>query len=148
MPATLNMVELKGSLGRVGLPALVQLIAELHRTGSLELSQGACRGALGFEDGRLVAARYDDQRGLRALAACASELAGGEFMFAEGVTADERTLDLGGSELQQHLSRLARGEVPVETGETGEAPPAIAESGTCPLLGFADDATRHYSRAT
>ena len=46
------MVELKGSLGSIGLPAIVQLIGELHHSGSLELAKGAVRGVLDFDDGR------------------------------------------------------------------------------------------------
>ena len=34
------MVELKGSLNGIGLPAIVQLIGELRHSGSLELSKG------------------------------------------------------------------------------------------------------------
>ena len=53
------MVELKGSLNGIGLPAIVQLIAELHHSGSLELAKGAAAGMLGFNDGRLVIATFD-----------------------------------------------------------------------------------------
>ena len=45
------MVELKGSLSSIGLPAIVQLIGELHHSGNLELTRGAHRGVLGFDDG-------------------------------------------------------------------------------------------------
>src|SRR5882672_954679 len=54
------MVELKGSLNGIGLPAIVQLIGELRHSGSLELSKGATHGLLDFDDGRLVAADFAD----------------------------------------------------------------------------------------
>jgi Domain of unknown function (DUF4388) len=143
------MVELKGSLGSIGLPAIVQLIGELRHSGNLELRKSATHGLLGFDHGRLVAASFDNQHGLNALAVCTLELADADFLFVEGVPADERTIDLGGSELQKHLGRLMSGEL---KAETLALPPAPADErlalGICPLLGFVDDAARHYSRAT
>jgi Domain of unknown function (DUF4388) len=143
------MVELKGSLGSLGLPAILQLIGELHHSGNLELTRNDARGVLGFDDGRLVAASYGDRRGPSALAACTVELADADFLFVEGAPADERTLDLGGSELQKRLGLLLSGAV---TAETLEPPPAKTEDtqslGICPLLGFVDDESRHYSRPT
>jgi hypothetical protein len=143
------MVELKGSLGSIGLPAIVQLIGDLHHSGNLELTRGASRGVLGFDDGRLVAASFDDQRGFSALAACSHQLADADFVFVEGLPTDERTMDLSGSDLQRHLRRLASGE---PTAQTLELPSVKSDetltAGICPLLGFVDDATRHYSRPT
>src|ERR1700737_89030 len=109
------MVELKGTLGSIALPAIVQLIGELHHSGNLELTRGALRGALGFDDGRLVAASYEDMQGRSALAACVLELADGDFQFVEGVPAGDRTMDLGGGELLKLLGRLMSGELSAET---------------------------------
>jgi Domain of unknown function (DUF4388) len=143
------MVELKGSLSSLGLPAIVQLIGELHHSGNLELIKNDSRGVLGFDDGRLVSSSYGDQRGPQALAACTAELADADFLFVEGTPADERTMDLGGSELQKQLGRLIGGEVAAESLEP--SPVKTEETlalGICPLLGFVDDETRHYSRPT
>src|SRR5712691_11119302 len=118
------MVELKGSLNSLGLPAIVQLIGELHHTGNLELTTSGACGVLGFEDGRLVAATLRDLRGLQALAACAMELADADFVFVEGTPADERTLALGGSELQKQLRRFMSGEV---TPDMLESPPVMTD---------------------
>src|SRR6266849_824005 len=113
------MVDLKGSLVGIGLPAIVQLIGELRNSGNLELAKGASRGLLGFDDGRLVAASYNDEvRGLKALAACAVDLVDGAFVFVEGLPAGERTLDLGDGELQKLLGRLVSGELTAETVDT------------------------------
>src|SRR5258708_2064364 len=137
------MVELKGSLDSLGLPAILHLIGELHHSGNLELTKSGSRGVLGFDSGRLVAARFADERGLTALAACTLELGDADFLFVEGAPADERTMDLGGSELQTQLGRLSRQEVPPETFEPppvkAAEPPAL---GICPRLGFVDDPTR------
>ncbi|HLZ31697.1 MAG TPA: DUF4388 domain-containing protein [Chloroflexota bacterium] len=143
------MVELKGSLNSLGLPAIAQLIGELHHSGNLELTRGDAHGVLGFVDGRLVSATLRDQRGLKALAACTAELADADFVFVEGAPGDERTLDLGGSALQKQLKQFMNGEV---TPEALDAQPARSDEtpvlGICPLLGFVDDETRHYSRPT
>src|SRR5258708_30110531 len=104
------MVELKGSLSGIGLPAIVQLIGELHPLGSLELAKAQAAGMLGFNDGRLVMATFDQEHGLKALAACVSTLADGDFRFVEGIAAGERSLDLGPGEVQRLLARVSSGE--------------------------------------
>src|SRR3982074_2046154 len=101
------MVELKGSLGGIGLPAIIQLISELRHTGNLELTRNAIRGGLDFEDGRLVGAAFCEELGLGALASCSRELGAAEFRFIEGPPAGERTIDLGPAEVQRYLARLA-----------------------------------------
>src|SRR6266513_5334034 len=98
-----HMVELKGSLSGIGLPAIVQLIGELHHSGSLELSKANARGILGFQEGRLVAADFRDESGLAALARLSLELGGGEFTFVEGPPSSKGTLDLGLKDLQAFL---------------------------------------------
>jgi hypothetical protein len=143
------MVELKGTLGSIGLPAIVQLIGELHHSGNLEMTRSAARGVLGFDDGRLVAATYEELQGLNALAACVLELADGDFQFVEGVPAGDRTMDLGGGELLKLLDRLMSGELSAETLELGSVRKSKTEqTAICPLLGFVDDRNRHYSRPT
>jgi len=143
------MAELRGSLNGIGLSAIVQLIGELHHSGSLELSKGATRAVLGFDGGRLVAADFAEKRGYKALATLSFEFADGEFTLSEGEPTNERTLDVGPKDLQTYLSRVASGEdmpeavVPPSAEEKG--PPTL---GTCPHLGFADDRVQHYSRAT
>src|ERR1700716_2784352 len=144
-----HMVELKGSLNGIGLPAIVQLIGELRHSGSLELSKDSKHGVLDFDDGRLVAADFAETSGFKALATLSQELSDGEFTFVEGVPLHERTLDLGTKDLQAYLKRVANGEDHAEAVE----PPPVARVepvtvGACPLLGFADDRARHYSRPT
>ena len=51
------MVELKGSLTGIGLSAVVQLIGELHHSGTLQLAKGNAHGVLGFE----ITQRYGNQ---------------------------------------------------------------------------------------
>src|SRR5713101_2016646 len=88
-----HMVELKGSLNGIGLPAIVQLIGELRHSGCLELSKGSAHGVLDFDDGRLVAADFADEHGMQAVATLSLELADGEFTLAAGAPTHERTLD-------------------------------------------------------
>jgi hypothetical protein len=142
------VVELKGSLTAVGLPAIVQLVGELHHSGTLELiKNGEARGSLGFDDGRLVSAEFEMERGMSALQACLRDLANADFRFIEGVAAGELTLDISAAELQRMIARAANGEA------VADAPGAITSdevrgAGVCPMLGFADDPARHYSRPT
>src|ERR1700687_6101258 len=115
------MVELKGSLNGIGLPAIVQLIGELRHSGSLELTKGSTHGVLDFHDGRLVAADFAATSGFKALAMLSLELSDGEFTFIEGAPLHERTLDLGSKDVQGYLRRVASG------GDLGEAvaPPPV-----------------------
>src|SRR6266566_8792962 len=104
------MVELKGSLSGIGLPAVVQLIGELRHSGGLELSKGSAHGVLDFDDGRLVAADFADENCMQALATLSLELADGEFALAAGAPTHERTIDLGSKEVQAYLGRVTSGE--------------------------------------
>ena len=143
------MVELKGSLGGIGLPAIVQLIGELQRSGTLELSGGAKRGVLAFDEGRLVGADFAAEHGFGALVAMSRELADSDFAFNECVPTNVRTLDIAPKDLQSYFSRIVSGE---EIPAAALAPLVENVSpgalGVCPFLGFADDRTTHYSRPT
>ena len=68
------MVELKGSLGGIGLPAIIQLIGELRHSGTLELAQGESTARLAFDDGRLIAAECGEYQGVQAVAASTEQL--------------------------------------------------------------------------
>src|SRR5205814_4959260 len=109
------MVELRGSLSSIGLPAIVQLIVDLHHSGNLEVTRGASRGALAFDRGRLIAAAIDEKQGLEALTTCLSELCDGEFNFVEGVPNGERTLDLGPGDLHKLLAAAPAPTAPPPT---------------------------------
>src|SRR5579884_582880 len=101
------MVELRGSLSGIGLPALVQLLGELHQTGRLELSNDRWTAQLGFDHGDLVDARFDHERGLEALAACMLTLADGEFSFIEHDPPIDRSIRLSRDELRAQLGELS-----------------------------------------
>jgi Domain of unknown function (DUF4388) len=143
------MVELKGSLGGIGLLAIVQLIGELHHSGTLRLARGNASSSLVFDGGHLVAAESGDKHGVQAVVASATELADAEFTFLEGTPPVEHTLDLGPTELRKLLARISSGEV-IENEQSlaAVAPVEPAVEAVCPLLGFADDRDRHYSRPT
>lgn len=143
------MVELKGSLSGIGLLAVVELIGEVHHSGNLELRKASAAGTLAFDDGRLVAAECGPHNGLQALADCVTELSDGDFTFVEGIPSLERTLDVSPADLKRLLDRIASGDFTLLANGTGshDEAPVRAET-TCPLLGFADDNARHYSRPT
>ena len=141
------MVELKGSLGGIGLPALVQLIGEQRHSGTLELGRDGTRGRLAFEGGHLVAAEFAGEHGLPALASCARDLKDADFTFVEGAPSPEQTLNFGPPELQSLLNRVLNGDFAVaEQVANHVAEVELAQA--CPLLGFADDPERHYGRPT
>ena len=143
------VVELTGSLSGIGLLAVVELIGEVHHSGNLELRKSGTAGTLAFDDGRLVAAEYGEHHGLQALADCVTDLSDGDFTFIEGVPTLERTLDVGQSDLKRLLDRISSGEFDLHTNGTGSVNGAQSRAETtCPLLGFADDNARHYSRPT
>src|SRR5712692_10831136 len=119
------MVELKGSLDSVGLPAIVQLIGELRHSGRLDLIKPYSRGSLGFDRGRLVAASLGNERGMNALFACLHVFPEGEFVFSENAPAGERTLDLGPNDLGALLTRLASPEPVMEPMHVEAPPPAL-----------------------
>lgn len=141
------MVELKGSLEGIGLPAIVHLVSEVHHSGTLELTAADTTGLLAFEDGRLVAAVIDDLRGLPALRDMTQRLPNANFRVVEGRPGGERSLDLSGADLQRQLARFAAGDDPAAqddaAGVEQTAPPE-----TCPRLGLADDPTRNRTRPT
>ena len=141
------MVELKGSLGGIGLPALVQLIGELHHSGTLELGGEEPHGLLAFEEGHLVAAEFGEEHGLPALASCARALKDAEFTFIEGAPTPEQTLDFGPPELKSLLQRVMNGDFAAAERASNHVDQVEVEH-ACPLLGFADDRSRHYGRAT
>jgi uncharacterized protein DUF4388 len=144
------VVELKGSLSGIGLHAIVQLIGEVHHSGNLDLRKDGRCGTLAFDNGRLVAAECGEHHGLQALADCVLEMADGEFTFVEGIPSLDRTLDLGGATLAKLLDRISSGELQlVANGVNGSGDDHDTRGeAVCPLLGFADDRSRHYSRAT
>ncbi|TME22490.1 MAG: DUF4388 domain-containing protein, partial [Chloroflexi bacterium] len=144
----ITVVELKGSLAAIGLPAIVQLIGELHHSGTLELSKNSgAHGILGFDDGRLVSAEFEVEHGMSALETCVHELADANFRFVEGVAAGEHTLDIPAPELQRLIVRAANGE-PLTEPPAAISGDELRAAGVCPRLGFADDPARHYSRPT
>lgn len=140
------MVELKGSLGGIGLLSVVQLIGEVHHTGDLHLRKAQQRGTLAFDAGHLVAAECGEHHGLQGLANCVLELADADFAFVEGVPSLERTLDIGAADLKKLIERITSGAFQeLATSANGNA---VMPETTCGFLGFADDRAIHYSRPT
>jgi hypothetical protein len=140
------VVDLNGSLTGVGLLSVVQLIGELHHTGTLHLTRAGASSSLAFSDGRLVAAECGRDRGLQAVALTALEFSDADFQFTEGPTPLEHTLDLSPTDLARLLTRIESGGFSLEGAheDPTQAQPPVA----CALLGFADERDHHYSRST
>jgi Domain of unknown function (DUF4388) len=142
------VVELKGSLRSIGLPEIVQLIGELHHTGTLHLSRDHETGQLMFAQGRLVAAECGEIHGLPAITACAVDLGDAEFNFVEGGFTADQTLDVSPAELRRIMGHVTNGYVFDKTNGTATGATTERAEIACPLLGFADNRTRHYARPT
>jgi Domain of unknown function (DUF4388) len=84
--------EFEGSLDVLGLPQVVDLIAALGKTGYLRMSNGSWTGALAFDQGRIVGARFGEERGLAAVDAMLLMLG----------------LEMSAASLRQHVAAFAR----------------------------------------
>jgi hypothetical protein len=137
-------------LGSVDLHDIVQLIGGLQHSGRLELRKNGSQAVLGFDQGRLVSADAGQVHGLAALAVCTLELESAHFTFVGGVVQAERSLGLGPSELRGLLLGMTNGHLTTPTidHQAAGAPEQGAMASVCRNLGFADDASRHYSRPT
>src|SRR5262249_15668747 len=111
--------ELNGSLGSIGLSALVKLLGDLHETGVLRITDGGWSGELDFLNGRLIAASLGDSRGIEALNACVLLLSKCQFGFHEGGVDVERNPDLADEELRARLADL----LAQQTEQTPPLPP-------------------------
>jgi hypothetical protein len=100
--------EFEGSLDVLGLPDVVDLIAALGKTGYLRMSNGRWSGSLAFEGGRIVGARFGEERGLAAVDAMLLMLGRGDFAFDRSLSPRERGLEMSAASLQQHVAAVAR----------------------------------------
>jgi hypothetical protein len=100
--------ELEGSLDVLGLPHVVDLIATLGKTGYLRMSNGRWSGTLAFEAGRIVGARFGEERGLAAVDAMLLMLGRGDFFFDRSLSPRERGLEMSAASLRQHVAAFAR----------------------------------------
>ena len=79
------MADLSGSFSSIQLAPLAQFLASLGKSGDLLISNQHWVGQLGLQDGRIVAAGIDDERGLSALELIVSGVsAEGHFEFFDG----------------------------------------------------------------
>ena len=102
------MTELSGTLDGIGLAPLVGFLAGLGKSGRLAVNEGPMGGEVFLEDGQVIGAMFDNERGLPALDAIGLALGRGRFAFAEGdAGSTDRNLTLTPVELHQHLEELA-----------------------------------------
>ena len=88
------MTDLRGTIAGTELLALIRLIAELRRTGALQLDLGGSCARLAFREGSLTAAVYAQQRGLGAIAALAGAMTQADFVFHDSAPFCEDLLQL------------------------------------------------------
>jgi hypothetical protein len=98
------VIQLNGVLGAVGLIELLQLLGNVKETGQLELVGAGHRAVFDFDEGTLVDASFDGQRGLGAVAACNALTADAIFTFARGSTPIGAGMRYSPGELKAYLT--------------------------------------------
>src|SRR5215831_3468052 len=79
------MADLTGSFSSIHLAPLAQFLASLGKSGDLLISDQHWVGQLSMQDGRIIAARIDDEHGLSAFELIVSGVgARGTFEFFDG----------------------------------------------------------------
>jgi hypothetical protein len=104
------MTELSGTLGGVGLPAIVRFLGGLQKTGRLRLSQDDWTGEICFESGAVTHAVLGSRKGVPALDGMLELFPEAAFAFESGTPGDgsaERTVVMQSEELQKHLDATA-----------------------------------------
>src|SRR5262245_51958469 len=81
----------QGSLAELHLPDIIQLVSVSGKTGVFHLTDGALRGEIYLNEGRIVHAEMDEQRGEEAVYALAIWRQG-EFRFDPGPPTEQQTI--------------------------------------------------------
>src|SRR4030095_8967523 len=81
----------QGSLAELHLPDIIQLISVSGKTGVFHLTDGALRGRIFLNDGKIVHAELEDVSGEEAVYALAI-WSQGDFRFEPGIATDQRTI--------------------------------------------------------
>jgi hypothetical protein len=100
------MTQLSGTLDGIGLFPLLNFLGSLKAAGRLTIVDADLSGSLFFTDGQVVGATFGADRGQVALDAIGLALGSGRFDFAEDSGERPANLEMGPSELLEHLTVL------------------------------------------
>jgi hypothetical protein len=94
----------QGSLAELHLPDIIQLISVSGKTGVFHLTDGALKGRIFLNDGKIVHAELDDISGEEAVYALAI-WSQGDFRFEPGIATDQRTINKSNTNLLMEAAR-------------------------------------------
>jgi hypothetical protein len=94
----------QGSLAELHLPDIIQLVSVSGKTGVFHLTDGALRGEIYLNEGRIVHAEMDEQRGEEAVYALAIWRQG-EFRFDPGPPTEQQTITKSNTNLLMEAAR-------------------------------------------
>jgi hypothetical protein len=94
----------QGSLAELHLPDIIQLISVSGKTGVFHLTDGALKGRIFLNDGKIVHAELDDVSGEEAVYALAI-WSQGDFRFEPGIATDQRTINKSNTNLLMEAAR-------------------------------------------
>jgi hypothetical protein len=94
----------QGSLAELHLPDIIQLISVSGKTGVFHLTDGALKGRIYLNDGKIVHAELEDVAGEEAVYALAI-WSQGDFRFEPGIATDQRTITKSNTNLLMEAAR-------------------------------------------
>jgi hypothetical protein len=94
----------QGSLAELHLPDIIQLISVSGKTGVFHLTDGALKGQIYLNDGKIVHAELDDVAGEEAVYTLAI-WSQGDFRFEPGVATEHRTISKSNTNLLMEAAR-------------------------------------------
>ena len=94
----------QGSLAELHLPDIIQLISVSGKTGVFNLVDGALRGQIFLNEGKIVHAQLEDVTGEEAVYALAI-WSQGEFKFEPGIATDQKTINKSNTNLLMEAAR-------------------------------------------
>lgn len=94
----------QGSLAELHLPDIIQLISVSGKTGVFHLTDGALKGQIFLNEGKIVHAEIDDAAGEEAVYALAI-WSQGEFRFDPGIATEVRTISKSNTNLLMEAAR-------------------------------------------
>jgi hypothetical protein len=99
--------QLRGRLSTIPLPAVLQLLCQLHSSGRVRISQGIWSGEFALRGGEIVSARLAHEHGRAALEGMVLGFANADFMFAEEDVEDSEELLVSSHALADFLARMS-----------------------------------------
>ena len=94
----------QGSLAELHLPDIIQLISVSGKTGVFNLVDGALKGQIYLNEGKIVHAQLEDTSGEEAVYALAI-WSQGEFKFEPGIATDQKTISKSNTNLLMEAAR-------------------------------------------